>query len=98
MFLRTEREGDLVTIRIQGEFSFKLRREFREAYRNQPPGTRYRVDLAGVKYMDSSAIGMLLVLKEEAGGEGADVVLANMGPEVRTILELSRMNELFRFE
>lgn len=56
---------------------------------------RYVVNLQGTTYMDSSALGMLLLLRDHAGGDEADIRLLNCSPDVRKILSVSNFEQLF---
>lgn len=95
--ISVERTEGQVRILISGEFTFKIRQAFRAAYCNESTKTRYVVDLAKVNVMDSSAMGMLLVLREHAGGDGADVTLTNISPRLTTLLKLASLHEMFKF-
>ena len=46
--------------------------------------------------MDSSALGMLLLLRDHAGGDNADIALMNISPDVRKILAISNFDKLFK--
>lgn len=96
MAIHVEQDGALVTARIKGAFTFNLRQEFRKVYEGRPPRTHYCLDLREVTMIDSSALGMLLILREAAGGDDADVVIRNLSPTVRTIFHVARYEELFR--
>jgi len=91
-------EGRTKVLRVEGRFDFNMHREFREAYQDDPPGLAYEVDLAGAEYLDSSALGMLLLLREHAGGDGARVRLRGCRPAVRRILEIANFHELFQID
>lgn len=92
-------DGRQITISINGRFDFQLHREFRDAYRNiESPATQYVIDLGGTEYMDSSALGMLLLLREHAGGDKADVSIINTGPEIKQILTISNFHQLFKIQ
>ena len=92
----TSSDGKTVTIRITGRFDFQIHREFRDAYRTAGnPAAQYVIDLNGTDYMDSSALGMLLLLREHAGGDKADVSIVNCGPEIKQILTISNFQQLF---
>ena len=67
-------DGKKLTIKITGRFDFGKHQEFRDAY-ERVDGTpkRYQVDLQGTTYLDSSALGMLLLLRDHAGGEIAEI-------------------------
>ncbi|RMD64316.1 anti-sigma factor antagonist [Candidatus Parcubacteria bacterium] len=85
-----------VTISIDGHFDFRVHREFRQAYEQAPgPDTTYVIDLHGTEYIDSSALGMLLLLREYAGGERANVYITNCTPAVQKILTVANFHRLF---
>ena len=68
----------------------------RDAERDREPRPRnFVVDLSRTSYLDSSALGMLLILREHAGAD-AEVTLANPAPAVREILKLSNFDQLFK--
>jgi anti-anti-sigma factor len=56
---------------------------------------RYVIDLQHTDYMDSSALGMLLVLREHAGSGSASVAITRCKPEVRKILQIANFERLF---
>lgn len=89
----------VVTVTIDGRFDFTLYRVFREAYTSyKDPATTYVLDLARVDYMDSSALGMLLQLREHAGGEAARVRIINCRPSLARILKIANFQRLFAIE
>lgn len=89
-------DGKSVKIAVSGKFDFQLYDEFRSAYVDtQGSGIRYTVDLSGTDYLDSSALGMLLLLREHAGGEGAKIDITNSSPDVKKILDVANFGKLF---
>jgi anti-anti-sigma factor len=48
-----------------------------------------------VNFLDSSALGMLLLLRDHAGGEHARIRLVNCSSDVRKILTISNFSKLF---
>ncbi len=88
-------EGDQLDIVIAGRFDFSLHAAFRDAYRNLPPETKFVIDLSQTTFMDSSAMGMLLLLREFAGEASADICLLNCSPEVRKVLSISNLDKMF---
>lgn len=84
-----------LTISIRGSFDFSAHQDFREAYENFAREGRYVVDLNGTTYLDSSALGMLLLLRDHAGGESADVRLINSSDDVLKTLHISNFTKLF---
>jgi anti-anti-sigma factor len=89
-------DGQELSIVIQGRFDFGAHQEFRNAYErvNSTP-QRYVVDLKDTTYLDSSALGMLLLLRDHAGGDSAQVSLINCNSDVRKILAISNFEQLF---
>lgn len=86
----------IVTLRISGVFDFQMHREFRDAYtRDAGERPRYTVDLRGTTYIDSSALGMLLLLREHVGGDRAKIRIINAPQEIRQILMIANFHRLF---
>lgn len=95
---RVSDDGATVTIAISGRFDFGIHREFRNAYEKadvKNPHPKFVVDLSGTEYMDSSALGMLLLLREHAGGDRSDVVIVNCRPVIKEILDIANFDKLF---
>ncbi|MBA1187848.1 STAS domain-containing protein [Pseudomonas entomophila] len=85
-----------LTIKVRGRFDFGLHQAFRSAYEDQPVAPeQVVVDLAGTTYLDSSALGMLLLLRDYQGGDQARVNVINANTDVRTILAISNFSKLF---
>lgn len=87
-----------VTITISGQFNAGVHREFRDAYKDQvkfPNKAAYIVDLSRTEYMDSSALGMLLLLHEFAGGASAKVTIKQPNQYIRDVLEIAKFDKIF---
>lgn len=89
-------DGHQLTIKIKGRFDFSTHQDFRGAYEKETEAKCYVVDLKDTNYLDSSALGMLLLLRDHAGGERADVRLENCSPDVVKILAISNFAKLFQ--
>jgi len=86
------------TLSLAGRFDFNTHRDFRNTYEAvlKTGGiNKLTIDLGGVDYLDSSALGMLLLLNEKAGAANIKIVLANGQPNVRQILEIANFHKLF---
>ncbi|MBD1553952.1 STAS domain-containing protein [Pseudomonas typographi] len=92
-------DGTVLVITITGRFDFGAHQDFRNAYErvNAKP-ERYEVNLGEATYLDSSALGMLLLLRDHAGGESAKVKLTNSSADVGKILAISNFDKLFEIE
>ena len=85
-----------LTISVEGRFDFSAHKEFRDSYQCAEGEPRqYQVDMASADYIDSSALGMLLLLRDHAGGDQAEVEIVNCNADVRKILTISNFDQLF---
>jgi anti-anti-sigma regulatory factor len=87
-------DGRQVVIEVTGRFDFRLHREFWAAYEGAAAARRYVVDLRQASYVDSSALGMLLLLRDHAGGDRLAVSINAGTPALRT-LQLAGFEALF---
>jgi len=95
--VRTSSFGSCLTIHVEGRFDFNCHQQFRRAYEGSGTSpTEYIVDLRSTEYIDSAALGMLLVLRESAGS--ATVRITNSRPAVRKILQIANFNTLFSID
>jgi HptB-dependent secretion and biofilm anti anti-sigma factor len=93
---RTSSDGKVVTIDISGRFDFSMHQEFRQVYEQGACGaTQYIINMRQTEYMDSSALGMLLLLREHAGGDRAKIKIVQCQPEVKKILTIAHFHQLF---
>ncbi|MEZ1315740.1 STAS domain-containing protein [Pseudomonas fluorescens] len=89
-------DGQKLTISIKGRFDFAKHQAFRESYEYlQPKPDFFEVNLKDATYLDSSALGMLLLLRDHAGGENADIRLTHANADVRKILAISNFEHIF---
>ncbi len=88
-----------LTIKVSGHFNISLYEEFSSSYKDKiDAAEKFVIDLTGADYMDSSAIGMILMLRERAGGENADITIKNPIPDVKRVLEIANLQRLFKIE
>ena len=68
-----------------------------QAYKAYPKGEKsFVVDLAQAEYLDSSAMGRLLQLREHSGNADRKVVLKNANDAVRDVLAIANFEKLFQ--
>jgi anti-anti-sigma factor len=83
-------------LKLSGSFDFKFFQEFRRLYEpalNNSDIYTIEIDLNNVEYIDSSALGMLLQLREKASDK--KIVLSHCPASVREVLEVANFNRLF---
>lgn len=93
-------DGKTLIIEVDGRFDASSLDEFRKCYEDRSEGAplTYNVDLKNAVYLDSSALGMLLVLRDYAGGENAHITITNCSPEVKKIFSISSFEQLFTIQ
>lgn len=93
---RSNTDGSELIIEIQGRFDFGQHHAFRIAYADkQPVPKRFCVDLKDTLLIDSSALGMLLLLRDYASNVKATVCIMNANETVSEILDISCFDRLF---
>jgi anti-anti-sigma factor len=98
MQIRQTADEHVITLHLDGRFDFHSHREFRAATDAalQTPGAREIViNFGKVEYLDSSALGMLLLLREKAEAAGKQVILAGLQGTARQVLEVANFGKLF---
>ena len=93
------REGGKAVIKLSGRFDFNTHRDFRSTYEPLVIDTGVRevaVDFQGVDYLDSSALGMLLMLRDKMAGASKEVSLSNVKGSVKQVLDIANFGKLFR--
>lgn len=88
-------DGNSVVINISGRFDFNAHHDFRNIYRNEKPDAVYTIDMSGTEYIDSSALGMLLLLREHAGNESAKITINGCNDDIKKIFAISNFEKLF---
>lgn len=96
---RTTSDGKKVTIVVTDRFDYSLHQGFRDAYRVATNrGTSFVLDLSQAQYMDSSALGMILLLKEHAEKLGGQIVIYRPNEAVRKILDIAKFDRFMKIE
>lgn len=98
MMIKNECEGARGRLSLQGRFDFHSHRDFRSAYETMFENSAVReleIDFGQVDYLDSSALGMLLLLKEKSESSGRAVVLSGLQGTVKQVLDIANFGKLF---
>ncbi len=96
MAISTKTDATKQVIQIKGRFDFSVQAEFRQAYECVEPSMRFVIDFRQADYIDSSALGMLLLARDYAGGDQAKIEIINSCAEIKNILEISNFQKLFK--
>lgn len=81
--------------RLDASVAMAFREELAAHWPQQAPSS-VEVDLQAVAFIDSSGIGSLITINKKLGRQGALVTLRNVHPQVRSVIELLRLQSLFR--
>lgn len=83
-------------IKIIGDFDARLVDEFKAAYQNSENDIEViLLDLNDTSYIDSSALGLLISLREDAQQQGWQVIVKNMDDVVQEIFRVLNFHRLF---
>lgn len=95
--MKLERRGDRVTAYLTGELdqcsAQSIRRELDETIAD-PAVRKLVLDMAGMTFMDSSGIGVILGRYRILAPRGGKVAVRNMNDHVKRIFLLSGMNQI----
>ena len=94
MILTTKATDGSMTLKVSGRFNFSCFKQFNDAVAG-PPAARYVVDLSGAEYMDSSALGMLLLLRDKVGQDTSRVQIVSGKGQPSDVLKLANFQRLF---
>lgn len=98
MQVTTTVSDGVATLGLQGRFDFNAHRDFREATERllqDASITALNVDLGEVEYLDSPALGMLLMLRDKIKVSNRRVALVNCKGPVKQVLEIANFSKLF---
>ena len=98
MQITVEKKGETARLILNGRFDFSSHREFRSAcdeVLQTPEIKEIEADFSRVDYLDSSALGMLLLLREKAQNANLKVALTNCTGLVQQVLDVANFQRLF---
>jgi anti-anti-sigma factor len=90
--------NNTATIFLSGTFSFDAHREFKAAYSNLLNNSKIGnivVNLAAVEYLDSSALGMLLVMRDHVQAANKSLTLSSPSPIAVRTFEIASFDKVF---
>ena len=95
-------EDGRITIKMDTRFNFDVVREFQDVVNNinkaGDPLHELDVDLSNTDYIDSSALGMLVILRKHMGTQGRRIRLTNCSDQVRTVLSSVNFQKIFELD
>jgi len=93
-------DGNVVTILVVGSFDVGCYDAFNLSYRPylSPSNNVFIIDMSKATYMDSSALGMLLLLRDRTGGDRDRVLITNVEEPVMEVLQVANFDQLFNIQ
>lgn len=100
MIYTKEQEGTTLKFNIKGKFVFSDHIEFKniiqEMEREDVSGMR--LNLGQVEFIDSAALGLLLMAKDKSDKLSKDIVLEQPNGQVAKMFTISKFDDIFRVE
>lgn len=98
MDIGISRHGSHASIMLPQRFDFNCLNDFRRAYsglvKDESIST-IEIDCAQLQFIDSSGIGLLLLLHEKIEAGRQSVSVTNCDPRIRKIFAIANINKLF---
>ena len=93
-------EENVVTISVSGSFDIGCYESFNASYRPYLTSSDHEfiIDMTATDYIDSSALGMLLLLRERTGGDKGRVLITNVGESAMRIFKVANFKQLFNIQ
>ena len=88
---------DVVEIAMSGQFTFNFNQKFKQLLPllDTLQARAITVNLRGVEFIDSSGLGMLLLLRDECVKRELSITLQQAQGQVEKILTISKFDQIF---
>lgn len=97
MGVKAELVGSQVTIYVEGIFDINLYDAFNNAYKTYLDQAKsFVIDFRHTSNIDSAALGLMLLLRQKAGADEADVSIINANDSVMKVLNIAQFGQLFQ--
>lgn len=89
--------GDSIVLQLQSRVNWSAQHEFRSAVATavDAAANDIKVDFGAVEYIDSTVLGLLLILRAEAQAGNKSVSLINCRDNVKAVLDIANFGKLF---
>lgn len=99
MDIMTRQANNETIMELSGRFDFNAHRDFRNSYEQILKSNSVKVinlNMARVDYLDSSALGMLLLLNEKARAANIEIIVSACPENIRKIIEVANFGKIFK--
>ncbi len=98
MDIRQTRSANVATLFLSGRFDFHSHQQLKDIYEPcmaDDTVDTVEINFAEVDYLDSSGLGILLLLRERGEGKNKKIVLRSPNDTVAQILDIANFGKLF---
>lgn len=96
----TRNVADGMEVAMNGRFTYADHQKFRDLIGGFTTlkGRKLVLDMSQVEFVDSAAMGMLLLARETAVGNGVTTIIRNPTGKVRSLMQVAHFDKLFTIE
>lgn len=101
MAINVQINNHMARIVMSGRFDFEIHRDFKNAYIplvNNATVREIELELSKVDYLDSAALGMLMLLNERAKEANKPVSLLNASGVASKVMEVANFSRIFNIK
>ncbi|MBF0454124.1 MAG: STAS domain-containing protein [Magnetococcales bacterium] len=91
-----ERKEGKLTIRLQGSFDYGVVVKLKRLLETQSKASEYVIDLQEATYINSSAFGAMVYIKEKFSASNDEISIINASPSIMKLLKSVHFDQLFR--
>ena len=92
-------DKNVLTLSLIGKFDYTCHQDFLSAFETlDPVPQKFVIDTLEVTAIDSSALGMLLLLRNYAGGDNSEIRIINAKVDILKLMRTCKFDELFEIE
>lgn len=91
-----DQNSNLLTINLPKQFVFNSYKAFREAYETTAPDTKtVKLNFQHTEYLDSAALGMLMLLHDHCNNAKRTMELSNYSEYVKKLITTTQLDKYF---
>lgn len=94
--ISSKNSEDVAVLSLQGQIVIGETELLRNAIQALPAVSAVKLDLARVTAVDANGLGVMLELRQQAEAKGIRFELLNVTKWVRRVLEITRLDSVFR--
>jgi anti-anti-sigma factor len=94
--LHAKNVGTVAVLSLQGQIVTGETQTLRSAVQSLPQVSVIKLDLARVTMIDAAGLGAMLELREQTEARGIRLELMNVSKQISRVLEITRLNTVFR--